>query len=111
MKFTTTLCWNCQNFTKCSWSRGIPVKNWVAIPSRKNSYKVIDCPQFLEDKIWGVTKPELVDILEIAKSKLDKISEAKLANLLLQKGYKFCFRDSGTKTYYIERINKTKGAK
>lgn len=57
-----TLCWDCQNATKCSWKDGIPVKGWNAEPRMVNdkegiirTYRVIDCPKFLEDEIRSVS--------------------------------------------------------
>lgn len=56
-----TLCWDCQNATKCSWKDNIPVKGWKAKPHIVNdeegkirTYRVIECPNFLEDEIRGV---------------------------------------------------------
>lgn len=56
-----TLCWDCQNVTKCSWKDRIPVKGWKAEPHIVNdeegiirTYRVIKCPNFLEDEIRGV---------------------------------------------------------
>ena len=50
-----TKCWDCKNISKCEWSRGIPVPNWVATPSKLGSYKVIECPKF-EQKTFKESK-------------------------------------------------------
>lgn len=52
-------CWDCKNcYGGCSWSREFkPVNGWEAIetnlPSNgayATSYKVIECPEFIEDR-------------------------------------------------------------
>ena len=52
-------CWTCQNcFGGCEWSREFnPVPGWTAkktcIPSNgeyKESYNVLECPKYMEDK-------------------------------------------------------------
>lgn len=55
-----TLCWSCQNVTKCCWKDKIPVKGWDAIPHTVDdeegeirTYRVIKCPNYLEDEIRG----------------------------------------------------------
>ena len=54
-----SLCWNCKNcFGGCSWSKDFaPVEGWKAtetyIPmngEHAQSYKVIECPQYIIDK-------------------------------------------------------------
>ena len=56
----TTLCWCCANAINdgCSWSKNfIPVEGWRAIPTiiiegagrKKHSFKVIECPKFIQD--------------------------------------------------------------
>lgn len=48
-----TICWGCQNYSKCSWAIGIPVKGWDATPTQKSDYKsycVHSCPQYLAEK-------------------------------------------------------------
>ena len=53
--FTTlhTKCWDCANSTNsgCSWSdKFIPVDGWIAERNEeKDSYRVIDCPEFKRD--------------------------------------------------------------
>ena len=42
----STKCWDCKNISICEWSKGVPVPNWVATPSKLGSYKVIECPKF-----------------------------------------------------------------
>lgn len=57
-----TLCWDCRNALKrCSWSRNFePVEGWEAIMfppapyvqgkcAHMPNYKVISCPEFIED--------------------------------------------------------------
>ena len=54
-----TKCWHCKNcYGGCSWSREFkPVNGWTAkktfIPSNNEyaeSYKVIECPEFINDR-------------------------------------------------------------
>lgn len=52
------LCWNCQNAVPegkkgCSWSKKqIPVRGWTAVPgkTRKGGWRVIDCPEYMDDE-------------------------------------------------------------
>lgn len=29
----STKCWECKNISFCEWSKGVPVPNWVAVPT------------------------------------------------------------------------------
>lgn len=51
----STKCWDCKNISICEWSKGFPVPNWVATPSKLGSYKVIECPKF-EQKTFKESK-------------------------------------------------------
>lgn len=46
-----TLCWYCEKYSNCSWSRKFkPIENWVAKYSKTtDSYIVLKCPQFKDD--------------------------------------------------------------
>lgn len=54
-----TLCWDCaRSMCRCSWSQEfIPVPGWNAIPTRDasgvESYKVLECPEFVRDSYEG----------------------------------------------------------
>ena len=62
-----TLCWTCQNFSKCSWSEGVPINGWKAKPTKvknKNengilthidSFLVEKCPEYEKDKMYKTT--------------------------------------------------------
>ena len=120
-----TICWGCQNFAKCSWSRGVPVENWDATPTKIvnryndgtkqtiNSYCVHSCPQYLADK----PKYKLTTIKDVAgivgkceetvfwylKSNIGRI---KLKKMLKEKGYNFYWYRAGRNHthYYLENI-------
>lgn len=115
-----TLCWRCQNFSKCSWSRGVPVENWDADPTivqdysdgvleEIHSYCVNSCPQFKSD-IAGVqtTIEEMAKILGISARTLFrelKRSEARVKKALEAKGYKLTiYKAYVLKTYYLNKI-------
>ena len=116
-----TLCWRCQNFSKCSWSRGVPVKDWDAEPTivqnysnglleEVHSYCVNSCPQFKSD-IEGkeVTVEEIGAILGLGRSqtfRLLKQSETKVKKALEEKGYKLTiYKAYVLKTYYLNKMD------
>lgn len=70
VKIEETLCWRCQNCTRCSWADGIPVKGWEATPTIVrdcegdfSSYIVTKCPLFKEDTKKEVTIKDMARIL------------------------------------------------
>lgn len=95
-----TLCFSCQNFTRCSWANGIPVKGWEATPTIVqdrdgdfSSYLVTKCPLFKEDEKREVTQAEIAQILGIGRwSVKDMLSTQGgtifLRHLLKKEGYK-----------------------
>ena len=69
-----TICWECANYSRCSWSVGIPVKGWTAKPTRvvniisgyphiMDSFLVEACPQFEADRKRRVVAKEIADII------------------------------------------------
>jgi len=73
----TTLCWDCANaLGGCSWSKSFtPVEGWTAIRHKRrynndknegrldcDSYKVIDCPEFIRDSYMEIGKQKIVRI-------------------------------------------------
>lgn len=115
-----TLCWRCQNFSKCSWSRGVPVENWDAEPTvvqdyssgvleEIHSYCVNSCPQFKSDVAGEQTTiEEMAKILGISARTLFrelKRSETRVKKALEAKGYKLTiYKAYVLKTYYLNKI-------
>lgn len=115
-----TLCWRCQNFSKCSWSRGKPVKDWDAEPTvvqdyssgvleEIHSYCVNSCPQFVSDVAGKETNgKEMAKILGISESTLYrelKRSEISVQKMFKEKGYKLTiYKAYILKTYYLNKI-------
>lgn len=65
-----TICWDCQNSTRCSWADGIPVKGWTATPTvvhdydgDYDSYMVTKCPLFQKDTKRRVFVEEMAVML------------------------------------------------
>lgn len=96
-------CWNCKNFSTCNWSYGKPIEGWEAIKTRE-SYKIINCPQFEVDsydgsgKVFDVNGYRQVSAVEISNI-INKSTRTvfrylcketgKLNKLLNEKGYEF----------------------
>lgn len=123
-----TICWGCQNFSKCSWSKGVPVENWDATPTmvlnydgKENlhiveSYCVNSCPQFKADAKQRTSVREIAKIIgkyirTVFRYLASKEKTLYLRELLKQKGYKLhiCKEiqdDTGNclRTYYLERV-------
>ena len=62
-----TLCWDCANSTKagCSWASEFEsVKGWQAIKTR-DSYKVLDCPEFDRDSYGFGQNRTLQELIEM----------------------------------------------
>lgn len=124
MTHKDTLCWECKNFSKCDWSKGKPIKDWVAIPTKfkdvlegeetliQHSYCVIDCPQFIPDDLRMVTLQELSDLLHISSRTLFRwfnsvTGTKRLITLLKTHGYRLhVFDDIVYNSYYLETIVK-----
>ena len=116
-----TLCWSCQNFAKCSWSRGVPVENWDATPTKYidkcegresrvvESFIVNKCPQYLADKLRRSSTNEIGKLVGLNwRTVVRHFADAKKSKKLLKKlekqGYKlrvFPHDDY----YYLEKIN------
>ena len=119
-----TICWGCQNFSKCSWSRGIPVENWEAIPTKfkdtyshsdtieQRSYCVLKCPQFKADKLQPTTIAELGKITKVSTRTMFRwLNSAegskRMLKRLKKKGYLLrVFIDMGQNSYYLEKVEK-----
>lgn len=115
-----TLCWRCQNFSKCSWSRGVPVENWDAEPTvvqdwsdgvleEIHSYCVNSCPQFKSDIAGTQTNiVEMAKILDVSVRTLFRElarSEARVKKAFEAKGYKLTiYKAYVLKTYYLNKI-------
>ena len=118
-----TLCWGCQNFSKCSWSRGVPIEGWDATPTIINeihngnvvntpSFCVHSCPQFVADKIRELRSEDVLEILGIKMTtfytnmRMPKGRE-KILKELREKGYKLYKEELGIKLkrYYLENLN------
>lgn len=119
-----TLCWGCQNYSKCSWSRGIPVENWEATPTtfidkygnaeddgtiEVHSFVVHKCPQYIPDTIQKTTINEIAKIVGVNKRTLyrhfqDTEKSKEILKRLREKGYKL--RTYACSPYYwLEKIS------
>lgn len=116
-----TICWNCRNYSRCSWSRGKPVKGWKATPTKVenvidgylhvvNSFLVEDCPHFKPDKKQRVYFADIAKIIGTTTRYAYRLKEVKgigrLKDLLQEKGYKLhvCKGDERCE-YYLEKID------
>lgn len=115
-----TLCWGCENYSRCSWADGIPVKGWKATPTEYidkwggvvrvvHSFLVEDCPQFVADKKRLTTAAEMGAILGKSASGFRLLLKRKgfkfVAADLKEKGYKFSVQKEGRKrAFYLEKI-------
>ena len=80
-----TKCWECKNISFCEWSKGVPVPNWVAVPTiiksrggvRVKSFDVINCPKFEKREFKCKTKNEIRAII-IKKAEEMGVSERTL---------------------------------
>lgn len=110
-----TLCWRCQNFSKCSWSRGVPVKDWDATPTiiknwsgdgyvKTKSYIVNACPQFVCDVVGVRTSIEaMAEILGISERTVFRWvlgNKVKIINEMKKKGYKLTIYKPNIRNYY-----------
>ena len=96
-----TLCFSCQNCTRCSWADGIPVKGWTATPTvvcdcdgNFNSFLVEKCPLFKEDTKREVTVAEIARILGKTHGTVVNALRTRggvifVRGWLREKGYKF----------------------
>ena len=122
-----TLCWSCQNFSKCSWSRGIPVENWDATPTivKDNSNNVIkdihtycvhSCPQYKADLLQRKTVKEIAEVINKSGGTVFRWlrirrETKRLRQMLIAKGYKLhvykeiCDDKGKAQTeYYLEKL-------
>ena len=118
-----TLCWECANFAKCSWSRGVPVEGWDATKTKiiseegeMCSFCVHSCPQFKEEEKRRKSVKEIGAIIGISKSTMFRYLERKkgrlkIRELLKIKGYKLHMyndvcNDEGKeiRRYYLEKL-------
>lgn len=108
-----SLCWDCSNFSKCEWSKGKPIENWVAEKTTfkdcervVNSYLVKDCPYFEKDKKVRVSISSLCDIIGETKYKITYLYKhhyKDLLKLVEEKGYKL-FRYPDSHEWYISKL-------
>ena len=116
-----TICWDCQNYSRCSWARGIPVKGWKATPTKiKNvtdgrlrvvdSFLVEACPHFKADKKRRVLVKDIAVMLGMGERALYRFMQRKgrgrLGELLKEKGYKLhVCKDEELNLYYLEKLS------
>ena len=118
MEDEQTLCWRCANFTKCSWSLGVPVEGWTAEPTEIRdrigttyervikSYLVRDCPRFEADKELQCTAKMVGAIIGYEPAKVATLARRKgglkeIEAELLKRGYSLRVLDSATYYRYI----------
>lgn len=110
-----TLCWECRNFSKCSWSKGKPVEGWVAKPTTiKNgnypdieTFLVLECPKFIPEKFSSYSYKEIGEIIgkgrEYVATLLSK-NPYELEKLLREKGFSLK-RFVGNAGWHLEKID------
>ncbi len=122
-----TLCWSCQNFSKCSWSRGVPVENWDATPTiikdnsnnvikEIHSYCVHSCPQFEADLLQRVSTQEIAGVINKSRNTVFRCLKTRretkrLREMLAAKGYKlYIYKEvcddygNAVTEYYLEKL-------
>lgn len=118
-----TLCWDCQNYSLCSWGRyGKPVKGWTATPTEfldnfaggdsrvVHSFLVEACPHFKHDKKRRIFFKEIAAIIGTTERYAYRTKERKgigyIKDLLKDKGYKLhvCKSDERCE-YFIEKLD------
>ena len=121
-KRNETICWSCENCTRCSWSKGVPVEGWEATPTKiinntingepliTNSFCVHKCPHFKDDKLQKVSIKKLGSIINRGAKSIYRLLEkkngcAELKKLALERGYKLYIYDGSMfKVYYVEKL-------
>lgn len=109
-----TLCWKCRNYANCNWSKGKPVDGWNAekILIRNNdgltvrSYRVKDCPDFVQDKVFYATCSSIASIIgenNVRTSHLLNRRRDIIDKMLHKKGYRLRTFE-GDKGWYLETI-------
>lgn len=120
-KQNETICWDCQNCTKCTWSRGVPVCGWEATPTKIafgdkviDSYCVLKCPFFKKTNTNRVTLNYLAKITGIPirsicryiyNDNAEKLEELK--KILKKKKYYLVIDDdleSTRKHYFLKKL-------
>ena len=115
-----TICWNCKNYSRCSWANGIPVKGWKATPTKieniiggylyiTDSFLVEACPQFKADDKRIASMKELAGIVGISERYIYTFIYNKgygaLINKLKEKGYKLTvYKIDKKHRCYLEKI-------
>jgi len=114
MKGKETICWDCKNYSRCSWSRGKPVKGWKATPTEfidklgnekriVRSFLVEDCPHFKA----GARRVTIKEISQIIGKK-----ERTIFRTIIRKGRGFLFdllEEKGYKLRVYEELPNEQG--
>lgn len=114
MEKNETLCWQCENFSNCSWSRGVPVEDWDAEPTIikqidghiTHSFCVKSCPQFIASSKVLYSSDKIAEIIGIERRTFYRIPLKTVREKLKEKGYKLYVYhvNSRTREYYLEKI-------
>lgn len=111
-----TICWDCQNYSRCSWNDGKPVKGWKATPAiikdsggDIHSYLVEDCPHFKRDKKSYATMDDISKIIGLSKQTIYReiriLGTGLLKHRLKEKGYKlYICEGNGSNEHFLERL-------
>lgn len=115
VKEQETLCWQCANYSRCSWADGIPVKGWEATPTIVrdfdgdfSSFLVTKCPLFKEDTKKYVTREDIAKIVGKSSSVVAQALKTRggiifLRSWLKEKGYKLYMFDVPCKSGRLRR--------
>ena len=123
-----TLCWDCQNYARCSWADGVPVEGWSATPTKIyhsdgiiDSFLVKTCPMFKADTKRAVTTQELGDMLGFSRTHVARMIRTRGGFLILraklrEHGYKlyssiFPIEGGERRDFCIEKIEDKGGDK
>ena len=113
--YKNSLCWDCANFSKCTWSRGKAVDGWIAKKVMvKDShfgdfktYFVQECPHYEEDRIVKVSYANLAIILDEDEKYIQNAIHRHIDVLqtrLAEKGYRLR-RYEGNCYWWLERLD------
>ena len=119
-KKSETICWRCQNFSKCSWSKGKPVDGWKATKTiiknnlgytidEVQSYCVHECPQFVEDELLEIRLIDIAEILGLKSMQTFRLARKRPNEIkarMLLKGYEFVYHDKRDKYFTYKRLKK-----
>lgn len=107
-------CWSCNNFSRCKWSYGFPIENWVAEKS-KYGYHIKECPEYEKEELNGFRPIRVSEMAEILGMSIRKVfnrlasSPQRFIKLMRERGYELKIYKEDNEQYhyyYIKEIGK-----